>query len=96
MTTSAEKDCLESLRQLLNKSIDTIQEDIRRHGDGPLDIGTSKRHPLRDRYDAKVSRALKCVSSAGILLRAICEPEVWLHDVMFNVCGPGETWFECR
>lgn len=76
---------LEDLRRLINTSIDSVLEDLACQNDPPLDINSQQRHPIRDRYDEKTSRALKCLSSAGVLLRALCDPEAHMHDVMFNV-----------
>ncbi|OAA74697.1 O-methyltransferase, family 2 [Akanthomyces lecanii RCEF 1005] len=89
-------DSLEALRDLINSSIDTIQEDLKAHNDPPLDITSSGRHPLRERHDDKVTRALKCVSSAGIMLRALCDPEAWMHDIMFNFADLTALYVACQ
>jgi hypothetical protein len=78
-------DSLESLRSLINSSIDIVQKDLRDHDDPPLELMTPVRHPQRDRYNAKVNRALKCISSASFMLKALCDPEGLMHDIMFNV-----------
>lgn len=78
-------DCLERLRDLINVSIDTVKQDQVLHSDPPLDLDPRRRHPLRDRYSQDVARALRCLSSAGLMLRALCDPEARLHDIMFNV-----------
>lgn len=85
METNKQCDSLESLRKLINNAVDVVHEHMISNNDPPLDIASSKRHPLRDRYGQDVARALKCLSSAGIMLRALCDPEAWLHDIMFNV-----------
>lgn len=78
-------DVLEQLRRLINDSIDTVQQDLHHNNDPPLTLAGCKRHPLRDRYRLPVARALKCLSSAGVMLRALCDPEAFMHDIMFNV-----------
>lgn len=80
---------LEMLRSIINSSIDIVQEDLASHGDPPLDLTTPGRHPQRDRYNTKVNRALKCISSAGTMLKALCDPEGLMHDIMFNVRDRG-------
>ncbi|KAJ3494431.1 hypothetical protein NLG97_g4079 [Lecanicillium saksenae] len=77
-------DMLNTLRDLINRSIDIIQEDLATHHDPPLDLASLTKHPLRERHNEGVSRALKCASSAGVMLRALCEPDTWMHDIMFN------------
>ncbi|KAJ3497647.1 hypothetical protein NLG97_g1741 [Lecanicillium saksenae] len=78
------QDPLEDLRRLVNASIDTVQQDLERHNDPPLEIWSTRRHPLRDRYDPRTAHAIKCISSAGMMLRVLCDPEAWTHDVLFN------------
>ena len=76
---------LEQLRSIINSSIDIVQQDLACHGDPPLDLAAQGRHPQRDRHEPKVNRALKSLSSAGAMLRALCDPEGLMHDIMFNV-----------
>ncbi|OAA59250.1 Cytochrome P450 [Akanthomyces lecanii RCEF 1005] len=90
------EDSLEGLRHLINASINTIQSDLKAHNDPPLYIASSSRHPLRERHDERVSRALKCVSSAGIMLRALCDPEAWMHDIMFNFADLTALYVACQ
>lgn len=76
---------LEQLRGVINTSIDVVHEYLVQENYPPLDITVPERHPVRDRYDERATRALKCISNAGIMLRALCDPDAFLHDVMFNV-----------
>lgn len=79
------EDQLEQLRGLINASIDIVQQDLHAHNDPPLNLSVSKRHPIRDRYNYDVARALKCISSSGLMLRALCDAEEAVHDVIFGV-----------
>lgn len=85
MSGNHSTDPLDALRHLINTSIDTVKHDLARHNDPPLDIRSPQRHPIRDRYDDGVARALKCLASSGVMLRALCDPEAWIHDMLFNV-----------
>ncbi|KAH8697070.1 S-adenosyl-L-methionine-dependent methyltransferase [Talaromyces proteolyticus] len=89
-------DSLESLRGLINISIDIVKEDLITHHDSPLNLASSRRHPLRDRYDEKVAQALKRISSAGVMLRALCDPEAWIHDIMFNFSDLTALFVTCQ
>lgn len=77
---------LELIRNLLNTSIDVVEEDIRAHNDPQLDLSETKRHPIRDRYDPAVARALRCIFSASLMLRALSDVDGFLHDIIFGVC----------
>lgn len=77
---------LEELRGIINASIDEVHEYLARHNYPPLNLTVPERHPIRDRYDESAIRALKCISNAGVMLRALCDPDAFMHDVMFNVC----------
>ncbi|KAI1991288.1 hypothetical protein LOZ53_002970 [Ophidiomyces ophidiicola] len=76
---------LELLRQLINASIDLVQEDIKKHHDPPLDLSEGKRHPIRDRYDPAIARALRCISSSGMMLRALCDVDNYMTEIIFSV-----------
>ncbi|PHH68802.1 hypothetical protein CDD82_266 [Ophiocordyceps australis] len=79
-------DQLEALRRLINQSIDTVQQDIALHRDVPLSLEASASHPIRQRHDEHVARALKSLASSGTMLRALSHPHAWLNDICFGSC----------
>ncbi|KJZ74416.1 hypothetical protein HIM_06226 [Hirsutella minnesotensis 3608] len=92
----AVQDTLEALRVLINSSIDAVQQDLAARHDPALNLQRPQRHPLRDRRDSKVSRALKSLSSAGLMLRALTDPNAWLLDIAFNYTDLTALFVACQ
>ncbi|KAJ3496496.1 hypothetical protein NLG97_g2620 [Lecanicillium saksenae] len=89
-------DALEQLRGVINTSIDAVHGYLAQENYLPLDLNKPERHPLRDRYDESATRALKCLSNAGVMLRALCDPDAFLHDVMFNFNDHTALYVACQ
>lgn len=75
---------LELLRDLVVSSIDVVKATITEHQDPPLTLDAIEEHPIYQREDRDVSYALKTIGSAGQMLRALCEPHIYLNDFTYG------------
>ncbi|KAL4890656.1 hypothetical protein BDV59DRAFT_204136 [Aspergillus ambiguus] len=75
---------LEMLRGLINSSVDLVEEIVLCNNDPPLSLRTLKEHPIYRRHDPTTSYALKTISSASQMLRALCDPNRFLNDVTYG------------
>lgn len=76
---------LENLRDLINKSLDTIEKSIIDHTDPELALDLCEPHPIHSRLEADLEIALKTISSATNMLRALCDPNTYLNDTIYGV-----------
>ncbi|KAE8153686.1 S-adenosyl-L-methionine-dependent methyltransferase [Aspergillus avenaceus] len=75
---------LDQLKELICISVETIKKSIHDHDDPPLSIEARQHHPIHNRLDEELELALKNVSSAAQMLRAICDPNTYLNDTMYG------------
>jgi hypothetical protein len=82
---------LESLRDLINKSLDAVEQSIIDHDDPALTLDSCESHPIHSRLGADLEVALKTISSATNMLRALCDPNTYLNDTIYGVSAPIRT-----
>ena len=46
---------------------------------------TLEEHPLHRRNDPRIARAMKNVSSAAEMLKALLDPNMFLNDIIYGV-----------
>lgn len=76
---------LEHLRDLISSSIETIKQNALENKDPPLSLANLDPHPIHNRHDSELARALKCVSASAQMLRALCDPNTYLNDTIYGV-----------
>ena len=79
---------LEALQSLVSSSIEIVKENVLQNGDPPLSLQTLEEHPLHRRNDPRIARAMKNVSSAAEMLKALLDPNTFLNDIVYGVSGP--------
>jgi hypothetical protein len=76
---------LESLRSLINESLNTVEKSILDHNDPELSLDSCESHPVHSRLQADLEVALKTISSATNMLRSLCDPNTYLNDTIYGV-----------
>lgn len=87
---------LETLKDLISSSIETVKQNALQHEDPALSLDAQEQHPIHNRGDPDAVKALKCISSAAQMLRALCDPTTFLNDIMYGVsmaASHGSYWF---
>ncbi|KAJ5407630.1 hypothetical protein N7509_001513 [Penicillium cosmopolitanum] len=75
---------LELLRDLIVSSVDIVKATITEHQDPQLTLDAIEEHPIFQRENQAVSYALKTIGSAGQMLRALCDPHIYLNDFTYG------------
>lgn len=75
---------LDLLRDLIVSSVGVVKEAITRHQDPPFTLDAIEQHPIHSREEKEVSYALKTISSATKMLRALCDPHTYINDIMYG------------
>ena len=76
---------LEHLRDLISSSIETVKQNALKNNDPPISLANLEPHPIHNRHDSELARALKCVSASAQMLRALCDPNTYLNDTIYGV-----------
>lgn len=79
---------LEALQSLVSSSIEIVKENVLQNGGPPLSLQTLEEHPIHRRNDPRIARAMKNVSSAAEMLKALLDPNTFLNDIIYGVSGP--------
>lgn len=75
---------LELLRDLIISSVDRVKKTVTESNDPPLTLHTLEEHPIYKREDPDVTYALKTISSAGQMLRALSDPNTYMNDFTYG------------
>ena len=84
---------LENICDLITNSIATIKRSAVAHGDPPLSLTALEPHPIYNRHDENLVRAMKCVSASSQMLKALCDPTTFLNDTIYGVREPSPLMF---
>ncbi|CAI7663181.1 unnamed protein product [Penicillium pancosmium] len=87
---------LESLRDLINKSLDAVEQSIIDHDDPALTLDSCESHPIHSRLGADLEVSLKTISSATNMLRALCDPNTYLNDTIYGYHDETALFVACQ
>lgn len=73
------------LRDLINASINVLQNNEQELHGTPLSLGAHELHPVHQSTNLEVRKALKTISSSSQMLRALTDPLTFLNDIFMGV-----------